>query len=262
MHASRSEAVASLRKEARTLEALSSHELGFSTPRFVCLTGRSGSDPTGLVESALSGGPLEWLRKSASHQFFLIEKLAEIAAAIHRLPVHDFGFLPHHVDSRDHLAARLDDVSPDFRRDDHDAVIVDAWLRDHLPRDRPACLLHGDLLPQNVLWDSERNHLSVIDWEYASIGDPAYNLAIVSRGTAKLFGQADGLRRFVDAYHRAGGAAVNVGDVVNHELLLVLSWLWDAVQAEQAGRRDGHPPEHWRQRIRAILRRAGARPPG
>ena len=49
-------------------------------------------------------------------------------------------------------------------------------------------LLHGDLLPLNLLWGRETDELGVVDWESARIGDPAYDLAIVTRGHAKPFG--------------------------------------------------------------------------
>jgi aminoglycoside phosphotransferase (APT) family kinase protein len=120
-------------------------------------------------------------------------------------------------------------------------------------------LLHGDLLPQNVLWDWKTGGVGMVDWEFASIGDAAHDLAIVTRGHEKLFGEADGLRRLIEAYRRAGGVAIEAADVVNHELLLVLRWLEESVRAERKQRREGHPSAYWRNQIRAILRRARSR---
>ena len=96
----------------------------------------------------------------------------------------------------------------------------------------------------------------MIDWEYAQIGDPAYDLAIVARCNAKLCGLRDGVGRLVDAYREGGGAAITQADVTTHELLLVLSWFGDAVQREREENREGHPPEYYRNQIRSILRRA------
>jgi aminoglycoside phosphotransferase (APT) family kinase protein len=43
-------------------------------------------------------------------------------------------------------------------------------------------VLHGDLLPQNLLFEIRENGATaVVDWECAQIGDPAYDLAIVHR---------------------------------------------------------------------------------
>ena len=66
----------------------------------------------------------------------------------------------------------------------------------------------------------------------------------------------NGLRQLVDAYRRAGGVPLEAADVVNHELLLVLRLLEQSVRAEREERREGHPPSHWRNQIRAILRQA------
>jgi thiamine kinase-like enzyme len=95
----------------------------------------------------------------------------------------------------------------------------------------------------------------VIDWEYASIGDPAYDLAIITRGNAKLCGLNNGLKRLLAAYHEAGGVRIMQADVVAHELLLVLSWLADSVRSERQGNREGHSPREHRDKLRAILRR-------
>ena len=83
----------------------------------------------------------------------------------------------------------------------------------------------------------------MIDREFARIGDPAYDLAIVTRGNRKLFGLADGLTRLVDAYRQAGGTGVTATDVLCRELILVLRWLGRAIRRERKGRRRGHPPE-------------------
>ena len=84
----------------------------------------------------------------------------------------------------------------------------------HHPQIR-VILLHGDLLPQNILWDWERNHLGVVDWEFAKIGDAAYDLAIVTRGRRKLFGSPNGLQQLVTAYRRAGGMPIEPADVIS-----------------------------------------------
>ena len=49
---------------------------------------------------------------------------------------------------------------------------------------------------------------------------------------------------------------VTPADVITHELLLVLNWFANAVRGEWEGEHEGYPPEHYRNQIRAILRRA------
>jgi len=53
------------------------------------------------------------------------------------------------------------------------------------PPDDPSVLLHGDLLGQILLAMDGPHH--VINWEYATRGDPAYDLAIVTRGVEQPF---------------------------------------------------------------------------
>jgi thiamine kinase-like enzyme len=46
--------------------------------------------------------------------------------------------------------------------------------------------LHGDLLPQNLLFTiPDDREIAVVDWECAQIGDAAYDLAIVTRGVRR-----------------------------------------------------------------------------
>ena len=75
---------------------------------------------------------------------------------------------------------------------------------EHVPPDEPSVLLHGDLLGQNILLAVDGPH-HVIDWEYATRGDPAYDLAIVTRGVKQPFQIAGGLDRLRDAYRAQSG---------------------------------------------------------
>jgi len=46
------------------------------------------------------------------------------------------------------------------------------------------CLCHNDLLSANILTSSTRNnkHVQFIDWEYAAVNDPLFELAVICRG--------------------------------------------------------------------------------
>ncbi len=246
-----------LQFEARTLQALASLQLDFATPQFVCYVGNSSDSPSGLIETALPGLPCEYMIRDKGD--FIIDLIAQAAAAIHRIPVDDFCFLTRHTDNRAHILTELDMVSAAFTTADADATAGIEWIQDHLPNRKPSVLLHGDLLPQNLLWDYEADRISVVDWEFAQIGDPAYDLAIVTRGNRKLCGCGNGLNRLVDAYGLAGGANITTIDVVIHELLMVLLWLGEAIQSERKGRCQGHPPAFYRDKLQTILRRTKGR---
>ena len=68
----------------------------------------------------------------------------------------------------------------------------------------------------------------LVDWELACIGDPAYDLAIVSRGNRNVHGVKGGINVLVEEYLAFGGRTISVTDVRVHELLLVLRWLEEA----------------------------------
>jgi hypothetical protein len=110
--------------------------------------------------------------------------VGEIAAAVHAVPGTDVeDIVPGAATRREHALEALSalaELGPVEMRDAH------AWALDHLPPAEPSALLHGDLLGQNILLsvDSPRH---VIDWEYARTGDPAYDLAIVTRGVKRPF---------------------------------------------------------------------------
>lgn len=156
-----------------------------------------------------------------------------------------------HADAGAHLAAKQTFLGERFLREDPNAVDAFAWIRAHQPTEHPAVLLHGDLLPQNILIGLVSQRSGVVDWEYARVGDPAYDLAIVTRGNRKLLGIDRGLHRLLVAYREAEGAPIEPEDVVVWELLLVLRWLYKAQQDE----RYGQSPEFYRNQLRAILRR-------
>lgn len=118
-----------------------------------------------------------------------------------------------------------------------------------LPPDHPGVLLHGDLLGQNILL-APGDPPTVIDWEYARCGDPAYDLAIVTRGGWRPFRIADGLARLLDAYRHHGGLDARAEHVHIHELAMIAGWYRTALaeHAELAAAQE-------LDRMRGLLRR-------
>lgn len=96
-----------------------------------------------------------------------------------------------------------------------------AWALENLPPNEPACLLHGDLLGQNLILSLDDEPLGIIDWSEARIGDPAYDLAIVTRGTRQPFKVSDGLQRLLDTYNAQSRYTVTAKQVHLHELYLL-----------------------------------------
>jgi thiamine kinase-like enzyme len=86
----------------------------------------------------------------------------------------------------------------------------------------------------------------MIDWEYTTRGDPAYDLAIVTRGVKQPFQIAGGLDRLLDAYRAHSGLEVATNQVHLHELCLIAGWHRAALMGEG-------PPAF--DRVRSLLRR-------
>jgi aminoglycoside phosphotransferase (APT) family kinase protein len=138
----------------------------------------------------------------------------------------------------------------------HDAALASAWAHEHLPTAEPATLVHGDLLGQNLLIDPNVSPIvGVIDWEYACAGDPAYDLAIVTRGVRKPFQMDRGLERLLDAYETAiaGRIQLRIEHVRVHELALAARWYKDALE----GRSEANESEEQAlARLRRVLQLA------
>lgn len=113
-------------------------------------------------------------------------------------------------------------------------------------------LLHGDLLGQNILLGLDEPH-AFIDWEFAQRGDPAFDLAIVTRASRKPFQVAGGFEKLLDAYLDAGGQPLLAAHVRIHELCLLAAWYRDAVEGTSS-----HLPEHELDHFCNVLRRTRA----
>ncbi len=253
---SRKEAVIALRKEAKTLQALEAFDLPFEVPKLICLVKEDSADPVGLIESAVNGESLSLFCRGVEPEFPL-KIIAEAAVAVHKLPKSDFTHLTTRADSRAHVIEQLQDLPLSLFEEFEEAAKARDWILDHLPEGSPSTVLHGDLLPQNLLFDDSKDgKVAVIDWECAEIGDPAYDLAIVTRGARKPLGATGGLKRLVEYYNEASAQKITRRAVMVHELLFHLKWMAEAVENRATNRFGGHGPEHYAGLLRSILGRA------
>ena len=158
------------------------------------------------------------------------------------------------------LQSRLGEIDGDLFAEFPLADQVHDWVANYLPSDDQTCVLHGDLLPQNLLhdWQSTSDSegvVAVVDWEMAQIGDPAYDLAIVSRGNQKILGEKDGLQMLLDKYAKFSGRKISLADVRVHELLLILHWLEESWREHQKPKPSGHGPEYYEAKLQSLFRR-------
>ncbi len=255
---SKAQAAQYLQREAHTLQALKAAGFDFDAPEFICMAGPDAAGPLALIETWVWGMSLEYYKNSI-YRNRTIPTIAEVAAAVHRLPPGLFNHLPACGDSRAHILNTLGRLSPELFTRFRAARTARDWILARLPDNRPATVLHGDLLPQNIICGEDDSvwKVTVIDWEFAEIGDPAYDLAIVTRGDRKLLGIDNGLKHLLEAYRKAAaGIDLTLADVRIHELLLFMNWLWSASEDRRRGKIEGHGPDHYTQRLESLLRRA------
>lgn len=230
--------------ELRLLAALGKRELGIRVPRVLGALRDSGG--VILVEELVEGIPLD-LRAGTQSTVRPWVVVAQVAAEVHALPVEELPEgLFNQRDCRSHGEALLATVG----REHQLLCAVREWMAAHLPPREPGVLLHGDLLGQNVHLGFE-GPPGVIDWERAEVGDPAYELAVVTRGVRRPFQRPDGLARLLEAYSAAGGSPLAPPRVYFFELGILAS------QFERALDEDGDVAGA-ETRLRALLKRLAA----
>ena len=247
-----------LMREAETLQVLKKTDFAHPTPQFICFVKDDESEPIGMIETALPGYSLHGYKDRST-----LRLVSRVAADIHRLEFDMFPHLPRSSSRQEHLKSRLAELGEALFAEFPLANEVRDWITANTPSDDRSCLLHGDLLPQNLLCDlpatDQKDALvGVVDWEMARVGDPAYDLAIVSRGDRKVLGIRDGLKVLVENYLELGGRPISLTDVRGHELLLVLYWLDEAWREHQKPVASGHGPDFYEAKLRSLFRRAAS----
>lgn len=237
-------------KELRVLGWLARQSLPFRVPEVIGAYPLEGQ--RALVCRYIRGIELD-LRAGKQGSVCPWQLVGEIAAAIHGL---DTGqgpatgalgaLLPGPATRRAHGLAAVEEHLAGAREPELAAAC--AWAMEHLPPEQPAVLLHGDLLGQNILLCPGQPP-AVVDWEYARLGDPAYDLAVVTRGAKDPFQTAGGLDKLLGVYREHGGD-VTAAAVYLHELCLVASWYRKA-RAQRGG--EAHARQYLG-RLRNILR--------
>ncbi len=244
-----------LLREGQTLQALKRAGFPQATPEFICFVVNDESQVIGMIETAVPGSSLDAFKNQST-----LRSIARAAANVHQMAVGEFRHLPSSVDRAQHVKARLADLDGALFVEFPSAKEIREWIQGHLPSCGGTCLLHGDLLPQNLLWNWEESSreeplVGIVDWEMACIGDPAYDLAIVSRGNRNIHGVKQGVEILVEEYLTLGGQPIELTDVRVHELLLVLHWLEESWREHQKPDASGHGPDFYENQLRSLYRR-------
>lgn len=154
-----------------------------------------------------SGQPLSAVLAAADEgvRAAAVLQMGETLAAIHAIrPAGNWSW-DEWIDASLELAARNlasgACMDPEEFPPDAPGPQVLEWLRANRPAGGGSvCLLHGDYRPKNLLWQDGRV-VSVIDWAFADVGDPYYDLSIIhwylrSEDEWQEFLKAYGLRHF------------------------------------------------------------------
>lgn len=116
----------------------------------------------------------QWALEQSNSNDGLVQ-LSNLLKRIHRLkPMGDILSIEdkvkrywHYSKLPEDLTAKLQKLQPEI--DFHLAEVNDNFLE--------PCLCHNDLVPENIIYNNKMMY--VLDWEYASMGDPFFDLAIV-----------------------------------------------------------------------------------
>jgi aminoglycoside phosphotransferase (APT) family kinase protein len=206
-------------REARVLAWVGPRIRGVRMPRVVTLI---GDQPAPILVESFVPGIVPDLRvgRLPGKPW---EIVGTVAAAIHRVEPPPAHVTPAR-DRRQHRVDLLRELFPDG--DVAPGLLGDAyaWMREHVDRPGPGVLLHGDLLGHNLRLEPG-GETGVIDWEHAEIGDPAHDLAIVTRGVRRPFKSANGCARLLEAHARESRVEVTSADLRFFELALQVRWV-------------------------------------
>ncbi len=126
----------------------------------------------------------------------------------------------------------LHSVDPifDFKFKNSMGLSIERWLNLNLYSTNHT-LIHGDFYPENILFEEETNSFKIIDWEYASLGDPNFDLCyfmLYSLGKSKF---SDPIEHVKDKLHSLNDSRIDQEKVTKWTelvLLLMVSWFISA----------------------------------
>jgi aminoglycoside phosphotransferase (APT) family kinase protein len=227
----------------RVLRAMSA--TGVPVPRVLWFDANSDlfDGPFFVMEAVAGFAPVPW---SPEGRRYLAEagsgppgrQFVDILAAIHRVDWRSVGLADlggavtaagFAADSVERLRGRLDAVE-----DEPEPILADGigWLSAHLPERGAVTVVHGDYRTGNLLFTGDRIS-AVLDWEFACIGDPYYDLGWVCAPTNRtgsdlvcmLLPEADFLRRYADVTGSGiDGASLRFW-VTYHQVQHAVRWL-------------------------------------
>jgi aminoglycoside phosphotransferase (APT) family kinase protein len=187
------------------------------------------ADGTGIVMQRVHGEAIarRLLRdeRYATARDRLVDEVARACAALHTLPAPEGLPVMGARGAVEFVEAELDALG-----EPHPALELGLrWLRAHLPPERDASLVHGDLRLGNLMVD-EGGLVALLDWELCHGGDGAEDLGwmCVRAWRFGADGQpalgVGGRERLLEAYAAAGGREVSLDELRFWEVLGNVRW--------------------------------------
>ncbi len=198
---------ASVAEEYRLLQTLHEHGVHVPKPLAIEETGKVFGSKFMLVEKKTG--------ISIGHMFMLpapsksvCRDVAQQLAAIHRIPIAALGGRVSNATGRssDKALAWLDEGLAAWKPLNMPSPAFETafeWLRANvaLNDQAPRTLVHGDVHLANILVQDDRVS-TILDWEFAHLGNPAYDLGYFYDQAIAL----DSWEAFLDAYGQAGAS--------------------------------------------------------
>lgn len=164
----------------------------------------------------------------------LSDEMADELAKIHSIPVERLPFL-RDADPFEIFYEELDSIE-----EPHPAIELGlVWARDRIPLERPRIIGHGDFRLGNLVVD-EAGLVSVLDWEFSHVSDPAEDVAWplvrawrFGRDELRMGGIGD-VEPYVDRYAELTGREIPLDELYAWEVLGNCKW---AIGALRQGRR-------------------------
>jgi len=238
-----------IRQEFSALRFLHSKDLSFEVPRPISLA----ETPHGpALVRAFADGFARKFTKYSKVGTPPWEAVGQIAAELHKLDPFLADPPLHGPRSRREFA--LEKLAIFDQLNDPELEPFHNWCQEHIPADGPSCLIHGDLHGENIIRDFD-GPPTVIDWEFAALGDPAYELSVITKGVHRPFKQPNGLPLLIEAYHTAGGEPIPTQAVHFYDLCTFAFNYGLSLNTTR-----GHSSEHYLSNLHALLNRATKRP--
>ncbi|MEP9362138.1 phosphotransferase family protein [Nocardioides sp. CN2-186] len=108
---------------------------------------------------------------------------------------------------------------------------VEQWLRDHEPAEQRCSLIHGDYRMGNFIVAEGGRVAAILDWEFASAGDPLLDVGLMASPAVLAGGLYDGIwedGEFADLYATRTGVELST-DILHYYVVLAtfkVAGLW------------------------------------